>query len=47
MPTQATQSIRENNFPTLKKQKSVYYPPLNHGERTIIPAPPPSLKSYG
>jgi len=38
MPTQATKSIRENNFPTLKK-KSVSYPPLNHGERTIIPAP--------
>ena len=45
MPTQATKSIRENNFPTLKK-KSVSYPPLNHGERTIIPAPPPK-KSYG
>lgn len=40
MPTQATKSIRENNFPTMKKKSRFRTLPSIIGERTIIPAPP-------
>lgn len=45
MPTQATKSIRENNFPTLKKK--VGFVPSPQSWRENHYSRPPSLNSYG